>query len=78
MPDKDHHCSYQMCKKSKSKCTDHYWTCTGCDGAVHPTQRIFQKKSCESNLRITKEDSTEEVVICENTHMHTYLDLPLH
>ena len=38
MPD----CSYKGCKKSKARCIDHYWMCSGSD--------VFQKKKCTVNV----------------------------
>ncbi len=65
---KQHHCSYRTCTKSKSACTEHYWTCTGTPGAVHQEQKIFQGKACESNVRRNGELET-----CGNTESCEYL-----
>ena len=34
----------------------HYWTCTGSGTATHKAQKVFQGKTCESQLSEPRDD----------------------
>ncbi|KAF8647190.1 hypothetical protein AX14_009014 [Amanita brunnescens Koide BX004] len=48
-----HHCGYKSCTKSKDKCTEHYWECSGEGTLTHKSQKVLIGKACESNCRDT-------------------------
>lgn len=48
-----HHCGYKTCTKSKDKCTEHYWECSGEGTVTHSSQKVLIGKACESNCRDT-------------------------